>query len=218
MRWRSRLAQVEKAERAALLLLALAALLLRGGERVRLMAPGAPSHGGREALERLAVALSASLSRVAAESLPPPLPLPRHATVVLFGDFLDPLPEVQSALARLAAIPVTVHLMQVLDPAERALPFQGRVRFTDLEQEGDTLIPRVEGVREAYAERFARHEEGLASLCRGLGCGFTTHMTDQPPEQALLALYLALAPGVGGGAGGSGAMPASSAGEALVSA
>lgn len=215
MRWRSRLAQVEKAERAALLLLALAALLLRGGERVRLMAPGAPSHGGREALERLAVALSAGLSRPTAESLPPPLPLPRHATVVLFGDFLDPLPSVQSALARLAAIPVAVHLMQVLDPAERALPFQGRVRFTDLEQEGDTLIPRVEGVREAYAERFARHEEGLASLCRALGCGFTTHMTDQPPEQALLALYLSLAPGVGGGPG---AMPAPSSGEALISA
>jgi hypothetical protein len=73
-------------------------------------------------------------------------------------------------------------------------------------------------VREAYAERFARHEEGLASLCRALGCGFTTHMTDQPAEQALLALYLGLAPGAGGGAGGPGAMPASSSGEALVSA
>ena len=46
MRWRSRRAATEKIERAGLLLLALAALLLRGGERVRLIgaetgAPGA---------------------------------------------------------------------------------------------------------------------------------------------------------------------------------
>ena len=209
MRWRSRLATVEKADRAALLLLALAALLLRGGERVRLMAPHAPSHGGRDALERLAASLAAAQSSGTAqpsrtvqpsfaESLPPSVPLPRHATVVLFGDFLDPLPAIQSALARLAAVPVSAHVMQVLDPAERALPFQGRVRFMDLEEEGDALIPRVEGVREAYAERFARHEEGLAALCQALGFGFATHLTDQPPEQALLALYLALAPDAGG--------------------
>ncbi|MGH7082944.1 MAG: DUF58 domain-containing protein, partial [Acetobacteraceae bacterium] len=51
MRWRSPLVEVLKAERARLLLLALASLLLRGGERIRLMAPGAESRGGREALE-----------------------------------------------------------------------------------------------------------------------------------------------------------------------
>ncbi len=205
MRWRSRLATVEKADRAVLLLLALAALLLRGGERVRLMTPhpGSPSHGGRDALERLTASLAAAQSSAApqpsgTESLPPTVPLPRHATVVLFGDFLDPLASIQSALARLAAIPVSAQVMQVLDPAERALPFHGRVRFTDLEEEGDALIPRVEGVRAAYGERFARHEEGLAALCGALGFGFSTHLTDQPPEQALLALYLALAPGAGG--------------------
>ncbi len=199
MRWHSHLAPVEKGERAELLLLALGALLLRGGERVRLMASrsGTQSYGGRDALERLADALAAARSRPDAESLPPSLPLPRYATVVLFGDFLEPLAEIQTALARLAAVPAGTHVMQVLDPAERALPFQGRVRFTDLEREGDALIPRVEGVRAAYAERFAHHEEGLAALCQALGFGFSTHMTDQPPEQALLALYLALAPGAG---------------------
>jgi uncharacterized protein (DUF58 family) len=195
MRWRSRLAPVEKRERAALLLLALAALLLRGGERVRLMAPGEPSHGGREALEALARGLAIAHARAAAgASLPPVLPLPRHGAVVLFGDFLAPLAEVQAVLARLAAVPVGVHVLQVLDPAERALPIHGRVRFADLEDAGDALIPRVEGVRAAYAERFARHEEGLAQLCRGLGFGFATHMTDQPPEAALLGLFVALAP------------------------
>lgn len=191
MRWHSRLSPVEKRARAVLLLLGLAALLLRGGERVRLMVPGEASHGGREALEALAGAVLGSTD---VASLPPLLPLPRHASVVLFGDFLTPLAEVQGVLAQLAAIPVTVHLLQVLDPAERALPFRGRVRFADLEDAGEALIPRVEGVRETYAERFARHQAGLAQLCRGLGFGFATHDTDQPPEAALLGLYVALAP------------------------
>ncbi|HZH47161.1 MAG TPA: DUF58 domain-containing protein, partial [Roseococcus sp.] len=58
MDWRSRPALPTKAERAALLLLALAALLLRGGERVRLL-PGPPrAFAGRGALPALADALS----------------------------------------------------------------------------------------------------------------------------------------------------------------
>lgn len=194
MRWRSPLVGVLKAERARLLLLALASLLLRGGERVRLMAPGAVSQGGREALESLAHGLVTAPSDDPALSLPPRLPLPRHATAILFGDFLSPLIEIRAALAGLAAVPVSVHVLQVIDPAERALPFQGRVRFADLEDAGQALIPRVEGIRAAYAERFARHQEGLAQLCRGLGFGFATHATDQPPETALLSLYVSLAP------------------------
>ncbi|MDA8049375.1 MAG: DUF58 domain-containing protein [Rhodospirillales bacterium] len=197
MRWRSRLVATEKAERAGLLLLALTALLLRGGERVRLMALGENAQGGRDALEAVARGLARARAGEAGAGLPPMLPVPRYATAVLFGDFLDPLAHVQAALARLAAVPVSVHVMQILDPAERALPFQGRVRFADLEDAGETLIPRVEGVRAAYAERFARHEEGLAQICRGLGFGFATHMTDQPPETALLALYVTLAPDAG---------------------
>ena len=47
-----------KIERAGLLLLALAALLLRGGERVRLLAPAARTASGRGGLERLAEELA----------------------------------------------------------------------------------------------------------------------------------------------------------------
>src|SRR5262249_24526405 len=47
MHWRSRGAAVEKRERAGLLLLALASLLLRGGERVTMLAPDARPISGR---------------------------------------------------------------------------------------------------------------------------------------------------------------------------
>jgi uncharacterized protein (DUF58 family) len=202
MRWRSRAAAVEKRERAGLLLLALASLLLRGGERVALIAPGiapgiaagiAPGArpvSGRAGLDRLAETLGAQASDDA--GLPPQVPVPRHARVVLFGDFLSPLEEIQAAVGRLAGIPVSGYLLQILDPAEADLPYSGRIRFRGLEREGDTLIPRVEGVREEYGRRLAAQQEGLAAICSAAAFGFAIHRTDHSPETALLGLYTAL--------------------------
>jgi uncharacterized protein (DUF58 family) len=54
MCWHSRAVPIEKRERADLLLLALASLLLRGGERVLLMRAGGRPVSGRGGLDRLA--------------------------------------------------------------------------------------------------------------------------------------------------------------------
>lgn len=191
MRWRSRAAELEKRDRASVLLLALASLLLRGGERVQRLHPGARPVAGRFGLDRLAQDLGLPDDD---DGLPPAVPLPRHASVVLFGDFLSPLEEIQAMLARLAAVPVTGYLLQVLDPAEAVLPYAGRIRFRGLERDGETLIPRVENVRDAYAKRLQAQQEGLATLCAAAGFGFGVHHTDHPPESALLTLYAGLGP------------------------
>lgn len=190
MRWRSRMASVEKRERAGLLLLALASLLLRGSERVALIAPGARPVSGRAGLDRLAERLGEDSNDDA--GLPPYVALPRHARVVLFGDFLSPLQDIQAAIGRLAAIPVGGYLLQILDPAEADLPYAGRIRFRGLEREGDTLIPRVEGVRGEYDRRLKAQQEGLAAICSAAAFGFAIHRTDHSPEAALLGLYTAL--------------------------
>jgi uncharacterized protein (DUF58 family) len=191
MRWRSRGQPVEKADRAGLLLLALAALLLRGGERVRLIAPGSRALAGRAGLDRLADALDRAAP---GDGLPPDVQLPRHGRVVLIGDLLAPIDAWQATVARLAAIPLSGVLLQVLDPAEVLLPYEGRVRFQGMAGGPSALIPRVEGVREQYAQRLAAQQRGLAAICASVGWGFGIHRTDQPPEAALLALYAALAP------------------------
>jgi uncharacterized protein (DUF58 family) len=190
MRWRSRQVPVQKWDRANLLLLSLASLLLRGGERVMMMQQDARPVANRTGLDRLAVELDGATD---ATGLPPAVRLPRHGTVVLFSDFLSPLDEIRTLIGRFAAVPVTGYLMQILDPAETALPYQGRVRFRGLESDGDALIPRVESVRDAYAERLKAQQDGLASLCTTAGFGFGVHRTDHPPELALLTLYQALA-------------------------
>ncbi len=191
MRWKSRAAPVEKADRAGLILLALAALLLRGGERVRLLAPGSRPLHGRAGLERLADELERS---TAGDGIPPDLAVPRHASVVLIGDLLAPLETLAARIAGLAAMPAGGTVLQVLDPAEIMLPYQGRVRFQGMAGGAAALIPRVEGVRAQYAERLAAQQRGLAAICAAAGWGFSVHRTDQPPETALLALYSALAP------------------------
>jgi uncharacterized protein (DUF58 family) len=191
MDWRSGAAVPFKRERADLLLLALAALLLRGGERVRLIGSPVRLRGGAAALEDLAEALGGVQGGA---GIPPETALPRHSRLVLIGDFLAPLAEIQAAVGRLAAIPVSGHLLQVLDPAEALLPYSGRVRFKGLEQEADELVPRVEGIRAGYAEALSTQLHGLANLCTAAGWGFGTHRTDHAPETALLALYAALAP------------------------
>ena len=190
MRWRSRGAAVEKRERAGLLLLALASLLLRGGERVTMIAPDARPVSGRSGLDRLADGLGTETEDDA--GVPPHVSLPRHARVVLFGDFLSPLEGIQAAVGRLAAIPVSGYLLQILDPAEADLPYSGRIRFLGLEREGDTLVPRVEGVRREYARRLTAQQEGLAAICSAASFGFAIHHTDHSPEAALLGLYTAL--------------------------
>jgi uncharacterized protein (DUF58 family) len=190
MRWHSRGQPADKIERAEMLLLALASLLLRGGERVRLIGVDSRAAGG---IDRMAEHL-AHLPPAHETGLPPETPLPRHGRVVLIGDFLSPLADIQTVIGRMAAVPVVGHVVQVLDPAEALLPYAGRIRFQGLDAALSALIPRVEGVREAYAERLAAQQDGLASICRAAGWGFSTHRTDHPPEAALLALYAALSP------------------------
>jgi uncharacterized protein (DUF58 family) len=192
MRWHSRAMNTEKRERAELLLLALASLLLRGGERVVLMRPGTRPLSGRAGLERLAIHLLEPATAEDDSGLPPRVNLPRHGRVVLFGDFLAPLEEIQAEIGRLAAVPVSGHAMQILDPAETLLPYDGRIKFLGLEREGSLLVPRVESVRAAYAHRLAAQQAGLAAICTAAGFGFSIHRTDHAPETALLALYTAL--------------------------
>jgi uncharacterized protein (DUF58 family) len=179
-----------KRERAELLLVALASLLARAGEHLAVLGTGNPPLTGRLALSRVAALIARETP--AGAGLPQFEPLPRFGQLVLFGDFLDPLEAVNAALGRFAAAGLRGHLLQIVDPAEEDLPFDGRVRFAGVEDGQEVVISRVEGVRGDYAERFRRHRLGLAAIARAFGWGFGFHRTDRPPHLALLGLYGAL--------------------------
>ena len=83
-------------------------------------------------------------------------------------------------------------MLQINDPAEEDLPFDGRIRFEGAEDQEEVIISRVETIRQAYSDRFRLHREGLAAIAAAVGWSFGSHRTDRPPHLALLALYGAL--------------------------
>lgn len=188
MRWRSRNSLPEKRERAQVLALALAALLLRGGERVGLLGGTRAPAVGRGVLARLAAEL---LDDKSDAGLPAAV-LPRFGFAVLVSDFMMEAATVADAVAHWGSAGVRGQLVHLLDPAEESLPYEGRMQFLGLEGEGNLLAPRAEALRDAYRARLAAHRAALAEAARAWGWGFITHRTDQPPEPALLVLHQAL--------------------------
>ncbi|MEM9624979.1 MAG: DUF58 domain-containing protein [Pseudomonadota bacterium] len=181
-----------KDDRALLLILALAALLTRAGERIALLGSGQRPVGGRTGLSRFCDQLVAQGNQ--ADDLPKSQSLPAHARVVMASDFFTPLDDLKMWLRGLAGRGARGHLLQVLDPAEEDLPFNGRVRFDDLEQTDSwALISNVDNVRGRYQRRVRAHIDGVAEISRSLGLASALHRTSSSPEPVLLALYNALA-------------------------
>jgi uncharacterized protein (DUF58 family) len=190
MNFASSTAVPTKQERASVLALALASLLVRGGERVALLGGDYPPTTGRIALRRIAHCL-ASPKRDEGE-LPASTVATRNAALVWLSDFIAPFDEIERRMRTLAHAGVHGYLVQVIDPAEVDFPFTGRVKFETPEGVDETTLGRAETVRGAYRARFQAHVEALGELARRLNWTFTRHRTDRSPQTALIALYAAL--------------------------
>ena len=195
MHYQSRMAETAKLERSSLLALALASVLVRGGERVALLGTGERPISGRAAVTRLADHLAQSDREKpgdTAPSLPPQERLPRFGQVVLISDFLLPLDRLEELIMGFAGAGVNGHLLQVLDPAEEDLPFRGRTRFEGMERDGDVIVGRAESLQEEFQEYMSVRRERLIHIARRIGWSAAVHRTDRPPQTALLALYRAI--------------------------
>ncbi|TQV83533.1 DUF58 domain-containing protein [Denitrobaculum tricleocarpae] len=190
MAWSSSPELPEKRRRADILALALAVLLIRGGEFVTFLGSGIRPSNGKTTLERMAKIIDRGEQDSA--GLPTVLPLPRFAQVVMISDFLSPIEEIEEVARGYASRGVKGHLLQILDPAEELLPYDGRTRFEGLEGEQSWLLSRVESVRAPYQQRFKAQREGLQSIAQRLSWGYSAHRSDHSPNTALLALYLAM--------------------------
>ncbi len=190
MGWHSHPELPTKAERAAVIALALASLLADGGERIALLETGARPVGGRAALLHLAAVLTGDKNDYGRSGLPRLEALRRHSRLVLVGDFLDAPADIAPVVRAFSTRGYMGHLVAVRDPAEEDLPFRGRTRFEGLEGEGGVLLGRADSVDEEYRLAVRADRDALADICRHNGWSLTLHRTDRSAGPALLALHM----------------------------
>jgi uncharacterized protein (DUF58 family) len=162
-----------KHDRAALLLLALACLLLRAGERVAL-AGKTPPRAGIAALP--AIAQSLATPSIAATDA--------KARRIIFGDFLESNPHFIA--------PEGGAVVQILDPAECDFPFTGRIKFVGFAAEPALEATSAATWRTTYLARITAQREAVAQAAARAGQTPLFHRTDAPPATALAALHHAL--------------------------
>ena len=185
----SQLSKTPKIDRAIVLLLALADLLGRGGERVGV--PGlVEPRLGNDAAERIATALMHHGGEVEWPSF---ARAGRFSEIVVISDFLGDLATLRDRLQRIARRGTRMHMMQVFDPAEESFPYDGRVEFRDPETGETWLAERAGDIRARYQNRLAAHRAEISGLARRAGFSFAVHHTDRPAAEGLLFLYARLA-------------------------
>ncbi len=198
MLYKSTGASVSKESRALVLILALAELLSRSGERVGW--PGLTDPiTARNGAERIA----SNLIHAPQLATRPDLSgIRRFSDIILAGDFLDPVEDTKAWLDALAQRGVRAHLIEVADPAEENFPYAGRTEFRDPETGEKLTAGRAEAVADDYRHLYVARREELADWCKRLGWSYTVNHTDRLASDALVRVHMAMSGDAGfGGAG-----------------
>lgn len=178
-----------KRDRAQVLALALAVLLLRGGERVGLIGGGAP-RSGRGHLQTILAEMAAD--RTQDYGTPQADGFATAGRAVYLSDFLGPLDGLQQAMDLAAGRGLRGIVMQILDPLEEDFPFQGRVIFESMAGTLRHETQSAADLRARYLDRLAARKAQLAQMCQSMGWLYTLHHTDQSAMIPLLWAYRAL--------------------------
>jgi uncharacterized protein (DUF58 family) len=194
----SDLALQPKIDRALVLGLACADLLVRGGERAGLLGL-TPALAPRNIVERLAEVLLAeeAAAGYAPEEFPAAVNLPRGATAILIGDFLTDPVLIAATIESISASGARGHLVMIADPVEETFPFSGNTEFVDVDSEARLRAGQAETFREEYIRRLGLHREAIGASARTRGWSLMVHRTDRPATAALLALRVQLDASVG---------------------
>ncbi|HEU4563421.1 MAG TPA: hypothetical protein VFS05_02185, partial [Gemmatimonadaceae bacterium] len=105
--------------------------------------------------------------------------VPRRGMVVLISDLLMDAPEVVRVVRTLRRAGHQVTVLQIIDPAERELPFASDAVFVDPES-GDEVPAAVADVRTAYRATVAEALEEWRSTLAAVGAAHEVVATDAP--------------------------------------
>ncbi|QQA43470.1 DUF58 domain-containing protein [Pelagovum pacificum] len=179
-----------KGQRARLLGLATAVLLIRGGERVGLTGLRLPPRAGESQLARMAALLSEQDE--VDYGTPEATGMLPHSRAMFVSDFMGDMEPVEAALTKAADRGVRGAMVQVLDPQEEGFPFDGRTIFESMSGGIRHETLKAGDLRDRYLERLAERKDRLRMLASTTGWQFLTHHTGDSAASALLWIYGAL--------------------------
>ena len=190
--WTGDASRMTKADRARIILMAMASLLSREGERIGVLGSGQSAAFGKRALERVYRQLAAPEQNI--------LTTPKQSgTALIASDFYDPASVWRDRLASIASKCRNGILLAVSDPIEIDFPFKGRVKLSRPGTVDTRMLGRAESLQADYNERLQENRASMVRLAADLGWRFLTHSTDERPitggaqmHQTLLGLGLTL--------------------------
>ncbi|MGA7613374.1 MAG: DUF58 domain-containing protein [Xanthobacteraceae bacterium] len=175
-----------KLERSLVIALALAEVLVEGGERIGIPGLMRPT-ASRTVVEKIAQAIVHDQAE--RTSLPPTFSPSALAETVVLSDFWSPIARVHETIAQLSANGSAGHVVQIVDPAEETFPYSGRIEFVEPEGAGTITAGRAETWRADYIERIKRHRADIRTETDRLGWSFIVHRTDRPASELLIKLH-----------------------------
>ena len=195
MNYASAPSHIEKGEFANILLLATANLSLRAGEHVGLvenrLSRNAISGSSKNILSRMAQTLLENKYNEAEEEDLETFAhnVPRYSHMLLISDFLENPDIFEKRLKILAERKIKASFLCLFDPAEKSLPFRGRIRFTGLKRETPLLVRKAQAMRNDYKLKRDAHFNFISDLVRHYGWQWLSYDCSAPAEKCLLNLY-----------------------------
>lgn len=175
-----------KLDRALIVTLALAEILVEGGERVGIPGLMRPT-ANRNIIDKIAQSMiHDGGERI---GLPPAFSPQPLSEIVVLSDFWSPIADVRNKIAQLSSTRARGHLVQIVDPAEETFPYHGRIQFLDPEGSGSVTAGRAETWRGDYAERLEQHRAAIRAETDRLGWSFAINRTDRPASELILPLH-----------------------------
>jgi len=196
---------IAKLEYAGLALAALAYLVIQQQDKVGLIACGdrsletlVPPRARTTHLHDLMSVLESIIARGATGDESPAASLSRiaeltrrrRALIVLASDLFDADDDTLRMLAQLRAQRHDVSVLHLLDPHERAFPYDGLTQFDALESDHKLLVNPA-AIRRDYLERMDAFLTKVRGTLTTAGVDYHLVQTDQPLEQTLLTLLVA---------------------------
>lgn len=187
MHFQSGSARRSKLETMQIFTLALSMLLSKAGEQIGTFGSFKTGRSAM-AVDRIGHYVCHD-SPESVSATPSQFKIPQNAYLFQIGDFLSPIEEIEKNFEHLAARTKNGCIIQILDPAELDLPYDGRIVFDDMRGAEDIRIENVANIRAQYQSRILAHNKDLQKHCTDQGWSYVQHRTDRELEETLADIW-----------------------------